>query len=196
MVITVTDREIPPGTFDVTALGEITELIDGSKFPRWVEVRVVAGPTSEEDDPRTTAGVPAVVDMRLEVVEGYTQLAWVRLSRVPGGPPMTNATMKGLNMDRLMAYVDEQVALKLWMRQAGPGSAVWVKEIAPPVQGKRRTVTEDLLRQVAEIYTADDTGRPTAAVADKLFTGHRNAARYVRLARERGLIPTYREEGI
>jgi hypothetical protein len=62
------------------------------------------------------------------------------------------------------------------------------KEVARPA---RRSVTRALLEQVAQIYVADDTGRPTAVVAERIFTSHRNATRYVQLAREQGLIPPY-----
>ena len=54
---------------------------------------------------------------------------------------------------------------------------------------RRRIVTDDLLQEVAEVYKADTTRRPTQAVADHFFTGHRNATRWVRLAHDRKFLP-------
>jgi hypothetical protein len=58
---------------------------------------------------------------------------------------------------------------------------------------RRRVVTDELLQDVARIYTEDRSGAPTKAVSDELFTSHRNATRWVALARERGLLDPYGE---
>lgn len=56
---------------------------------------------------------------------------------------------------------------------------------------RRRPVNEELLRDVSRIYSADTTGAPTKAVSAELFTSHRNATRWVALARTQGLLPAY-----
>jgi hypothetical protein len=46
-------------------------------------------------------------------------------------------------------------------------------------------------RQVADTYRQNRDGRPTADVASQLCTSHRNATRWVALARKRGFLPPY-----
>ena len=70
----------------------------------------------------------------------------------------------------------------------------WPRAIRTPAR-RRRIVTDDLLRDVARIYEEDTTGAPTRAVADKLFTSHRNAVRWVALARKRGFLAEYVRAG-
>jgi hypothetical protein len=76
---------------------------------------------------------------------------------------------------------------------------------------RRRVITDDFLREVAKVYKADKTGRPTVAVADHFHypdrppgvevQGKRTAIRWVGLARDRGFIDPYdrpkrRDDGI
>jgi hypothetical protein len=53
---------------------------------------------------------------------------------------------------------------------------------------RRRSITDELLQEVAAIYSTDTTGKPTEAVAKALFTSHRNASRYAGLARDAGFL--------
>ena len=54
-------------------------------------------------------------------------------------------------------------------------------------QAKRR-VTDDVLREVAEIYRANIDNKPTVAVAEHLDKAHRTATLHVKLAREAGYL--------
>lgn len=56
------------------------------------------------------------------------------------------------------------------------------------LMSRRRRVTDDLLREVAEVYRAADDGRPTEAVARRFAASHSTAARWVGLARERDFL--------
>jgi hypothetical protein len=51
----------------------------------------------------------------------------------------------------------------------------------------RRSVTEALLREVADIVQANPA-EPTKAVSAQLFTSHRNATRWITAARKRGIL--------
>lgn len=59
-----------------------------------------------------------------------------------------------------------------------------------PVAGRRRKLTDDLLREVAEIYRAAiaEGRHPTTAVRDALMVSHSQAAKYVSRARKRGYL--------
>ncbi len=59
---------------------------------------------------------------------------------------------------------------------------------------RQRIVNDELLQEVAEVYQADETGAPTRAVAAHFPTSHRNATRYVAMARNRGFLPPYGED--
>jgi len=52
----------------------------------------------------------------------------------------------------------------------------------------RRHVTDDVLREVAQIYRDNVDGNPTAAVARHTGRAHRTAALYVQKAREKGFL--------
>lgn len=56
-------------------------------------------------------------------------------------------------------------------------------------KGARRSVTDDLLRQAADIYRQNVDANPVESVATAFQTSHRTAARYVSKARELGLLP-------
>jgi hypothetical protein len=54
---------------------------------------------------------------------------------------------------------------------------------------RRRTRDDRLLHEVADIYRDDRSGAPTRAVQTALGTSHRNAVRWVQMAREKGFLP-------
>lgn len=56
-------------------------------------------------------------------------------------------------------------------------------------KGARRTVTDDLLKEVAAIYRENVGSSPVEAVMNAFQTSHRTAARYVSRAREAGHLP-------
>jgi transposase len=49
-------------------------------------------------------------------------------------------------------------------------------------------ITDEHLREVARIYSNDTTGAPTKAVADHFNTSRQNAGKWVKAAREQGLM--------
>lgn len=49
-------------------------------------------------------------------------------------------------------------------------------------------ITDELLREVADVYRANVDDRPTIAVAEHFGRQHRTAALYVKKARERGFL--------
>ncbi|SEF34484.1 hypothetical protein SAMN05421837_107409 [Amycolatopsis pretoriensis] len=55
--------------------------------------------------------------------------------------------------------------------------------------GTRKTVTEDHLRTVAEVYNAADPRRGIKTVEERFGTSYRTAARWIAAARDKGFIP-------
>ncbi len=53
----------------------------------------------------------------------------------------------------------------------------------------RQVITEETIREVARVYRANATRRPTQAVAKAFGVQHRTASKYVRRARDIGLLP-------
>jgi hypothetical protein len=63
------------------------------------------------------------------------------------------------------------------------------RSAAAQVRIARKTkITDELLREAAEIYRAAGTDKPTMAVAEHFGRQHRTAAVYVKKARERGYL--------
>jgi len=63
------------------------------------------------------------------------------------------------------------------------------KTIKEARSGSRRRLTDELLKQVAEIYRANLNDRPGEAVQAAYWVCPRQAARYIRAARDKGFLP-------
>ncbi len=62
-------------------------------------------------------------------------------------------------------------------------------EAAAEVRTARKTkITDELLREVADVYRANVDDKPTTRVAEHFSREHRTAALYVKRARERGFL--------
>ena len=139
--------------------------------------------------------------VRFQIIcrDGYPEIDEVRIIRSEGDPeisattlqaiPLKNIKEDAIGMLALMAYGaqhhiidDSDIKLhRAGLNAAGP--------TAIAASRRRRIVTDELLQEVAGVYGADTTGKPTQAVADHFYTGHRNATRWVRLARDRKFLP-------
>ncbi|MGH3475325.1 MAG: hypothetical protein ACRDQD_00645 [Nocardioidaceae bacterium] len=82
--------------------------------------------------------------------------------------------------DEFQRYVDEAITS---LTGVEPRSTSRQARAARKVE-----ITDDLLREVAGIYRANVTDRPTEAVAEHFDKAHRTAARYIELAREAGFL--------
>ncbi|HKF88489.1 MAG TPA: hypothetical protein VKB85_10500 [Propionibacteriaceae bacterium] len=54
---------------------------------------------------------------------------------------------------------------------------------------RRNTVTDELLRDVARVYRANANSTPVEVVRETFGVAYGTAARYIRLARDRGFLP-------
>jgi hypothetical protein len=133
---------------------------------------------SQADGPAVSPGAIRDIDMADLIDQAISYQAVGARSSIqmygPDGPIADPAGRINIPIDRMMSRSQ---------MDSTASDAVAVHRI--------RSVDDDLLREVAAVYLADDTGRPTEAVKEKLNTSKRNATRWVALARGRGFIPPY-----
>lgn len=104
---------------------------------------------------------------------------------------------------KMAVFLDELAAYKcaveynatIWPIKVGEFSNDMFLPSRSPATGRRRyALTQELLQNVAAIYNGCKTGAPSALVAANFDTGHRNAVRWIRAARDAGLIEPLREK--
>lgn len=179
--MTVTMQATPPPSAAIQIVGD----------------RLVPSPI-EVDFPGGTDGLPSLF-MRIEVVDGVprcTELT-LRRSSEKGG---REVRQKDLRMIELDSWVETFVAVfssEITVNSGGRVTAVYsgdeeslrrvMKTIRNVRKGGRRPLTEERKRRVAELYNAHDQGGIEAV--EIAFTVSRStAARYIKAAREAGLI--------
>lgn len=197
--------ELPDRWFTVGEMGEEVELGNGVRFPAWVNVAMTW---------RTRSTQP-LLNMRLEVDEGKPVLTFVSLRRAETGPPITPTLLRSLPLGEITEQAIQWVVTEAWARREQAAGRLRFPPQDPEdfdrllvawdrlepnrhqaSQVRRmRTVDDELLREVADVYSKDNTGKPTVAVAEQLYTSHRNATRWVALARRQGFLPPYGKEG-
>jgi len=138
------------------------------------------------------------VRLRMAVHDGRPEVDEVKVERREGDPEITATTLSDIPLRQIADDIAEAmagVALVFGLVDQQPDEdAIAVAGESALAIRRRRTITDELLREVAHVYESDTTGAPTKAVSDQLFTSHRNATRYVALARERGLLAPFGEE--
>jgi hypothetical protein len=185
----------------VGSLSEESETIYGLAAPRWFVTTLYK------------IGVPYSVDVyvRVDPQEGPVPEG-IRVNTSPGNHATYKDAvnlLKGARLDRLLhdallraansaawnkarealgkpagqPMTQEEATAAARMAAASTAAAA---SIPPPV--RRRSVTQDLLREVAQVYRAalDAGAPPTQAVANHFITTHSSAARWVREARKSG----------
>lgn len=138
-------------------------------------------------------GRPEVDEVRVVRHAGEAEITATALSTIPlreivDGVKITIAEVMVLELD------DSGTPGEDGHFDEDTNDAAWLAGKSVEALRRRRTVTDELLQEVARVYEGDTTGAPTKAVADHFPTSHRNATRYVALARERGFLAPYREE--
>jgi hypothetical protein len=195
---------------DLGKQGSLLQLADKVFFPETSGVIAVPGDMSSS----------LVVRLRLEVRDGRpacTSLTFEQPSPIDGpkGPEITARGIRSINVGELIEAAIEWQSVHATMVVNTTTAAFGADGYTVDDDGKfsfwtddheanaksgsldlrrQRSVTNDLLRRVAACYlTADEA--PTEAVAEEFDTSHRNATRYVAMARERGFLPPYRRGG-
>lgn len=125
-------------------------------------------------------------EMTIEVRDGIPRWSAVTLRARPDGPEVRD---KDFGVLRLLDWLEPIVAMCSIAHGAKPADD-WtaLAEIRRVTTGRPR-ISRERLQQVAKIYKQHYDDRPTAAVAAAFGKDPRTAARYVRLARDAGLLP-------
>jgi hypothetical protein len=136
------------------------------------------------------------VEMDIATVDGAPLCNAVKVIRHPGRPSLTGHELRRFPLGDWVAFACSMVGVG---NQGGvtTTSGEWKTEayrsdVERVVRRARRrnTVTDDFLRDVARIYRASADSAPVEAVKDAYGpVGHSTAARWVKLARDRGFLP-------
>jgi hypothetical protein len=140
------------------------------------------------------------IRLTFEVEAGAVVFKKVEIAERPGAEPIIPATLGKLDWAlifwRVKFYASTAATTGL-RPDRGEGIVSVLSAITPDqarsiervAEGdlRRRSVTDELLRRVAEIATANRE-TPTKTVAAQLHTSHRNATRWIAAARKAGLL--------
>jgi hypothetical protein len=173
--------------------GPFFELAGGVLFPEALDV--AAKPKGSEGP---------YVKLHLVVDAGSVVCDSLEFKRAPGGAPIDTSLVRSISVSEL---VDQAVVWQSANARAivdieggvrGPdGQYMFSRDEAHDTVNaalalrRQRSVNDELLREVAEVYHEDTTGAPTAAVEEHFHVSNRTATRWVKLARQRALIPPY-----
>jgi len=138
---------------------------------------------------------PFLVEIHVAVVEGQPRCAELRCRPRPGGPPVSSEGLRRLPLGRYLresaslyavrAQFDEQGEI-VFLQDTGTGDEEPLARAAK--QRPRRQMTDDLLRDVARVYTEAES-KPTQAVMRRFGLSRPTAGRWVMVARERDFLP-------
>lgn len=135
------------------------------------------------------------VEMDVAIEGGAPVVQVIRIERNPSRPPLWGSELRRLPLKEWVAFAVGQTALT--ERPSKPGVAAWsttTDEEAAAISDdarrrtRRRGITDELLRDVATTYRANVDDRPRDAVAERYTVALATAARYIKLARERGFL--------
>jgi hypothetical protein len=195
-------------TTSLVGIGPLTTLASGAPF---LEEAVILWSRLKPD--LTSAAVFKIdealtgptVEIEIVLQDGRPEVNEVKVSRRPGEPEITPTMLREIPLSRIAEHgvvQMELIARAMWAESSidspGPIGQESHPYYAPVTESvaarRRRTVTDELLREVAAVYQTDTTGAPTKAVREHFPTSQRNAARYVALAKERGFITNQTED--
>ena len=137
--------------------------------------------------------------MRIEVRDGSPQCVEVRVRALDAGREVRATDMRAVRIedwvelivgsvaDEVVADDGETVTTVVRLDKRAYRDAV--ETIRSARKHGRPRVSDDVLRQAADIYRDNILGAPLHAIASAMGVSHRTAARYVQRAREAGYLP-------
>jgi hypothetical protein len=196
------DQKSQKGLTSLVGVGPLTTLPSGAPF---LEEAVFAWSQFKPNVTRSEFEILDIttgptVEVEIVLHDGRPEVDEVKVSRRAGDPEIDAKFLREIPLGQIAESA--VVQMELWARREwaetsadSPGpigpdvSHPYWKPVTESVAARRRrSVTDELLREVAAVYQADTTGKPTKAVKEHFPTSQRNAARYVALAKERGFI--------
>jgi hypothetical protein len=134
------------------------------------------------------------VEMDIATEQGVPVCNSVRVLRHPNRPSLTGHELRRFPLGDWVTFACSMVGVG---NQGSPTtSAEWTSEqyradVERVVRRSRRrnTITDEFLRDVARVYKANASSAPVEAVEEAFIVAYSTAARYVKLARDRGFLP-------
>lgn len=137
--------------------------------------------------------------LRLAIVDGVPQCRDIHIEAKPEGREVRTSDLRSVPLEQWIGDLFAVAASRIVSTSGGVVTAVDEADPRRLTQARRvveraraasrRSVTDDLLREVADVYRANVDGRPTEAVQRAFGVAHRTAAKYVQLARAKQLLP-------
>ncbi|BBY15754.1 hypothetical protein [Mycolicibacterium litorale] len=132
--------------------------------------------------------------LKIEIVDGVPQCVEIRVAARPGGRGLRSIDLDAIDV---AGWVEDIMTECIWhegpdgRRLPRAGLADGRKAVRAAQRAGHRTVTPELLAEVARIYRANVDGKPIKAISAEFGLGERTAARYVQMCRsdKYGLLP-------
>jgi hypothetical protein len=144
---------------------------------------------------RFIVGDDHTVEMDIATVDGAPVCNAVRVIRHPRRPSLSGHELRRFPLAEWVRYACSMVGVG---NQGGvqTTSAEWKTdtyradvERVIPQPWRRNVLTDDFLKEVASVYRANADSAPIEAIREAWPSAHSTAARWVRLARDRGFLP-------
>jgi len=136
------------------------------------------------------------VELEIDVEQGVPVCESIRVERNPTRPSLTGGELRRMPLKDWVSFAVAEAALMVRARNAD--GSVTMTPTSPEEAGeierdagtrmRRRTINEELLRDVARVYRANVDNRPREAVTETFTVAPATAARYIKLAREQGFL--------
>lgn len=172
---------------------EVTEVAD------WVPVGTSALPAVFEARFREDVGGGPDLELTFAVRTGSPECREVRIKATAEGHEVRASDMRRIRVEDLMEQAIKELRVFRGHGDRDPRTGLYEFYDKDPghaeVQATRGAraarkvrMTDELLREVAEVYRANVANKPLEAVQDRFDKAHRTAALYVAKARERGYL--------
>lgn len=161
------------------------------KMPRKFSLQVTDDEGSGEPD----------VELFFEVREGVPECRAVHITATDAGHEVRVSGLAGIRVEDLLERAVQSLAMYKALADGSTGylplnlamgtdehRAVPVSTIRTARAARKVTITDELLREVADVYRGHIGDKPTVAVARRFDKEPRTARVYIKRARERGFL--------
>ena len=147
--------------------------------------------------------LPYLVEMDVRVEDGKPTCEALKVARRPGGPPVTGEGIRKLPVAGFLRHTVQDVAYRVTETGSGTYKLEPLERKEMPAARqlyeatrRRESMSDERLQEAARSYReAERRGAaPAEAVRQAMFVSRSTAARLVRAAREKGLLPPLRRK--
>lgn len=140
-------------------------------------------------------GRDATVEVVVEVVDGQPRCQRITCTARESGF-VSSETLKGLPVTHYLRLAASAAAMRaepapgggIVLEPVGTDDGEVVREGLRRVGRKRQLITPAFLEQVSDVYRDNIRGAPTQAVAEHFHTSRQNAGKWIKRARELGVL--------